>query len=141
MEIVRVINVPPGQFPLSRTVIYSLQQLKALLEAEAPAPDRYRSSKSRYESCVKCLNDAGLNFQQEALILLHTGDSSISTKIWVETEYFPSKKLICRLQVRQAEIGLCAMLALCFAVIVQKDKVNQIEVWADNQLLEVFSVE
>lgn len=173
MEAVRVISVPANQFPISRTVIYSLQQLEALLEAEVPKlppdyyeqkfqqlkkqlphlseqdvhrmmegppPDMRHTPKSQYEACIKCLDNAGLDFQQDALVLLYSGDSSISTRIWVETEYLSSKTLICKLQVRRAEIGLCAMLACCFAVIVRKEKVSQIEVWADNQIVEVFSV-
>ena len=175
MEVSRVVRVSANQFPwnASQTVIYSPQQLKALLEEDVPklSPDYFDNKRqqlkkslphlseqdidrmtegappgmretpnSKYDNCMKELSDAKMNFQQEALVLLRQTESSGSIGVWLETEFTSSKRLICKIQRSVPEVGTCDMAIHMFALIFQKEQVSQIELWADNQQLQVWLV-
>src|SRR5262249_3623820 len=76
------------------------------------------------------LRNANVDFTEEALLLLRHTEPSGSVQVTFETPSLQDKKLVCEIRGKAIPLGTADMAYYCFAVVVSKSGVTQVELRA-----------
>jgi len=80
------------------------------------------------ENVFKALADAKINFEKEALVLLRHSEGSGSTSVTFKKPVLMGKKLVCTITRKVPQVGTANMAYYCFAVVVRKSDLDEVEV-------------
>jgi len=129
----RIVEIPKREHGYSNfvsIVISSQTMLDSFLEETLFQENMGWNNREDFE---EALNDEAVDFKQEALALLRHTEGSGSIKITFETPVFDEGKLLCRITREVPEVGTDDMAFYCFAIVVNKNAVKEIELTVDKE--------
>lgn len=135
----RMINVPKeehGYHHFESEVIDSQEKFDSFVK-QIEAQEHWNDK----DVFLKIISEAKVDFTKEALVLIRQTEGTGSTRVNFSGCRLNTEKLVCRIQrIPPSGAGLAVMAYYCFGLVVEKDKVKRVEVWAhkaDKQVLEI----
>lgn len=129
----RIVEIPKREHGYSNfesIVISSQTKLDSFLEDVSFQENMGWNNRGDFE---EALNNAAIDFKQETLALLRHTEGSGSIKVTFETPVFSGEKLLCRIKREVPEMGTDDMAFYCFAIVVRKNAVKEIELTVDKE--------
>lgn len=129
----RIVPIPKEEHGYSNfesTVITSQGELDKFLQKESKGQDTGWNNRADFE---KALAQARLNFDREALVLLHHTEGSGSVAVNFRQPRVKARRLICRIDTEKPEVGTADMAYYCFALAVSKADVEAVELQASGE--------
>ncbi len=124
---VRRIPIPKREHGYSNfdsTVIASQDSLDVFLKTESKVEKMSWNNRLDFD---KALVVAKVDFDKEALVLLRHTEGSGSVQVDFRTPAVEGKKVICRIDRKEQEMGTADMAYYCFALAVAKSAVTEVE--------------
>ena len=127
----RVIDVPKeehGYQFFESQVIGSQEQFDTFIK-QVEAQEYWNNR----DGFLKALGEAKVDFASESLVLIRHTEGSGSTQVSSPECQLQGEKLACKIQRISPEVGTADVAFYCFGLVVQKDKVKQVEVLVNNE--------
>lgn len=136
----RVIPIPREEHGYSNfetTVIPSQAALDEFLKKGANGEQMGWNDRAGFE---KALADAKVDFNRESLVLLRHTEGSGSVRVHVREPQVKGRRIICRIDREEPEMGTADMAFYCFALAVPKAAIDEVEVQVSGRPASVVAL-
>jgi len=137
---VRTIPIPKREHGYSNfdsTVIASQGGLDKFLKTTSKKDDMGWNDRTGFE---KALAQAKIDFSREALVLLRHTEGSGSVRIGFRPPRVDKKRVICRIDRKEPEVGTADMAYYCFALAVPKAVISEVEMRIAGRKSTILSI-